>query len=298
MSFRYQQPDMRLQIESLRKQYAESIWGVRDVTLELGAGVHGLVGPNGAGKSTLMRMLTTVTAPTEGAVYWDGTQVSESPDVVRSVLGYLPQDFDTYPTLTLEEYLEYVAALRGLDSETASARIEALLELVNLTDVRDRRLDTFSGGMHQRAGIAQALLNDPELLVVDEPTVGLDPEERVRMRNALADTADDRVVIFSTHVVADIEATADTVTVLEDGRVLTHAPTESLIRSVDGDVYECRVSGSTLDQLRKEFPICNTVQRADGFDVRLVAADPPTADAEQVTASLEDAYLQAVTHAH
>ncbi|OYR80555.1 ABC transporter ATP-binding protein, partial [Halorubrum distributum] len=197
---------MRLEIESLGKQYPEGLWGVRDITLQLGAGVHGLVGPNGAGKSTLMRMLTTVTPPTEGTIYWDGTQVSESPDAIRSVLGYLPQDFDTYPTLMLEEYLEYVAALQGLDSETASARIEALLDLVNLTDVRDRRLDTFSGGMQQRAGIAQALLNDPELLVVDEPTVGLDPEERVRMRNALADTADDRVVIFSTHVVADIEA--------------------------------------------------------------------------------------------
>lgn len=289
---------MRLEVESLGKQYSESIWGVRDVTLQLDAGIHGLVGPNGAGKSTLMRMLTTVESPTEGAVYWDGTQVSDSPDAVRSVLGYLPQDFDTYPTLTLAEYLEYVAALRGLDSETASARIEALLELVNLSDVRDRRLKTFSGGMHQRAGIAQALINDPELLVVDEPTVGLDPEERVRMRNALADTADDRVVIFSTHVVADIEATADTVTVLDDGELLTHAPTESLIQSVDGDVYECRVSQSTLDQLRDEFPICNTVPRADGFDVRFVAGDPPTVDAEQVTASLEDAYLQTVTHAN
>ncbi|OYR80841.1 ABC transporter ATP-binding protein [Halorubrum sp. E3] len=289
---------MRLEIESLGKQYPEGLWGVRDITLQLGAGVHGLVGPNGAGKSTLMRMLTTVTPPTEGTIYWDGTQVSESPDAIRSVLGYLPQDFDTYPTLMLEEYLEYVAALQGLDSETASARIEALLDLVNLTDVRDRRLDTFSGGMQQRAGIAQALLNDPELLVVDEPTVGLDPEERVRMRNALADTADDRVVIFSTHVVADIEATADTVTVLEDGQVLTHAPTESLIKSVDGSVYECRVSRSTLEKLRQEFPICNTVQRADGVDVRLVAEDPPITDAEQATASLEDAYLRTVTHAN
>lgn len=297
MSLQDTRADMRLETESLGKQYSENTWGVRDVTLQFGAGVHGLVGPNGAGKSTLMRMITTVTAPTEGAVYWDGTQVSNSPAAVRNVLGYLPQDFDSYPTLTLDEYLEYVAALRGLDSETASARIEALLELVHLADVRDRRLDTFSGGMHQRAGIAQALLNDPELLVVDEPTVGLDPEERVRMRNALADTADDRVVIFSTHVVGDIEATADTVTVLEDGQLLAHEPTESLIQSVSGDVYECRVSRSTLDKLRGQFPICNTVQRADGFDVRLVAADPPTADAEPVTASLEDAYLQTVTHA-
>jgi ABC-type multidrug transport system ATPase subunit len=218
--------------------------------------------------------------------------------VVRSVLGYLPQDFDTYPTLTLDEYLEYVAALRGLDAETTDARIEALLELVNLSDVRDRRLDTFSGGMHQRAGIAQALLNDPELLVVDEPTVGLDPEERVRMRNALAATADDRVVVFSTHVVADVEATADTVTVLEDGRVVTHADADDLIRSVEGDVYECRISPSTLDRLREEFRICNTVRRADGVDVRLVAEEAPTDDADPVAATLEDAYLETVEYAH
>jgi len=288
---------MRLRTETLGKRYDGTTWGVRDVTLSLGAGVHGLLGPNGAGKSTLMRMLTTVTPPTEGAIYWEGADVTESPGAVRAVLGYLPQEFDTYPTLTLEEYLEYVAALRGLDAETADARIGALLELVNLTDVRSRRLDTFSGGMHQRAGIAQALLNDPELLVVDEPTVGLDPEERVRMRNALADTADDRVVIFSTHVVADVEATADTVTVLEDGRVVTHAEAEELIRSVEGDVYECRVSPSALEGLREEYRICNTVRRADGVDVRLVAEAAPTADAEAVAATLEDAYLETVEHA-
>ncbi|ELZ60976.1 ABC-type transport system ATP-binding protein [Halorubrum hochstenium ATCC 700873] len=244
-----------------------------------------------------MQMLTTVMAPTEGEIYWDGTAVTESPGVVRRVLGYLPQDFDTYPTLTLEEYLDYVAALRGLSAETASARIEALLELVNLTDVRDRRLDTFSGGMHQRAGIAQALLNDPELLVVDEPTVGLDPEERVRMRNVLSDTADDRVVIFSTHVVTDIEATADTVTVLEDGEVITHADTSDLIHNVKGDVYESRVSPSTLETVRENYRVCNTVRRADGFDVRFVSADTPVVDAEPVAASLEDAYLQTVEHA-
>ena len=288
---------MRLRTETLGKRYDGTTWGVRDVTLSLGAGVHGLLGPNGAGKSTLMRMLTTVTPPTEGAIYWEGADVTESPGAVRAVLGYLPQEFDTYPTLTLEEYLEYVAALRGLDAQTADARIGALLELVNLTDVRSRRLDTFSGGMHQRAGIAQALLNDPELLVVDEPTVGLDPEERVRMRNALADTADDRVVIFSTHVVADVEATADTVTVLEDGRVVTHAEAEELIRSVEGDVYECRVSPSALEGLREEYRICNTVRRADGVDVRLVAEAAPTADAEAVAATLEDAYLETVEHA-
>lgn len=280
-----------LRLEGLGKRYGETAWGVRDVTLELEPGVHGLLGPNGAGKSTLMRMVTTVTEPTEGTVYWDDTDVTESPDTVRSVLGYLPQDFDTHPMLRLEEYLEYAAALQGLPTETASARIDQLLELVGLADVRDRRLDTFSGGMHQRVGIAQALLNDPDLLVVDEPTVGLDPEERVRMRNALADTAEGRVVIFSTHVVADVEATADTVAVLQDGQLVRHEETETLITSVDGRVYECTVPEAQFEELERQFQVSNTVRRASGLEARVIASEPPTAGAEPVAATLEDAYL-------
>ncbi|MEZ3145477.1 ATP-binding cassette domain-containing protein [Halobaculum sp. MBLA0143] len=288
---------MRLGIKNVGKKYESETWGVRDVTLELDAGVHGLLGSNGAGKSTLMRMLTTVSEPTEGTIHWDGTEITESPETIRSALGYLPQDFDTYSSLQLQEYMEYVSALRGLDSETASARTDELLRLVGLADVRDRRLDTFSGGMHQRVGIAQALLGDPDLLVVDEPTVGLDPEERVRMRNALADTPGDRVVIFSTHVIGDIEATADTVAVLDDGELITHAETEALIDRVEGRVYTCTVSGDTADSLREEYPVCNTVRRAEGFELRLIADEPPTPDSEPVAATLEDAYLNTVDHA-
>lgn len=187
-----------LRTDGLSKQYGSDTWGIRDVSLELDEGIHGLLGPNGAGKSTLMGILTTVMKPTAGTAYWNGSDIVDAPDAVRPVLGYLPQDFGTYPDLTLSEFLEYLAALCGLDSETASARITELIELVNLADARDRKLKTFSGGMHQRVGIAQALLNDPELLVVDEPTVGLDPEERVRLRNALSNTGDDRVIILST----------------------------------------------------------------------------------------------------
>ncbi len=287
---------MRLRLKNIGKRYQGDTWGVRGVTLELDAGVHGLVGANGAGKSTLMRMLTTVCEPTEGTIHWDGTEVRESPEAVRSALGYLPQDFDTYPSLRLQEYMEYVGALRGLDAETASARTDELLRVVGLTDVRNRRLDTFSGGMHQRVGIAQALLGDPDLLVVDEPTVGLDPAERVRMRNTLADTPGDRVVIFSTHIVGDIEATADTVAVLDDGELITHAETETLIDRVEGRVYTCTVSGETADSLRERYTVCNTVRRAEGFELRLIADEPPTPDAEPVAATLEDAYLSTVDH--
>ncbi len=286
-----------LELKNVGKRYQKETWGVRGVTLELDAGVHGLLGSNGAGKSTLMRMLTTVSEPTEGEIRWNGAVVSESASTVRSVLGYLPQDFDTYPSLHLEEYMEYVGALRGLDAETTSARTDELLRVVGLSDVRDRRLDTFSGGMHQRVGIAQALLGDPDLLVVDEPTVGLDPEERVRMRNTLADTPGDRVVIFSTHIVGDIEATADTVAVLDDGELVTHDETEALIDRVEGRVYRCTVPGDTADSLRERHTICNTVRRAEGFELRLLADEPPTSDSEPVAATLEDAYLSTVNNA-
>jgi len=285
---------MELRTDDIGKRYDEETWGIRDVSLELDEGIHGLLGPNGAGKSTLMGILSTVLTPTTGTAYWNGTDVTESPDVVRSVLGYLPQEFGTYPDLTLEEFLEYVAALRGLDGETASARIEEMIALTNLRQVRDRKLKTFSGGMGQRVGIAQALLNDPELLIVDEPTVGLDPEERVRLRNALVSTATDRVVVLSTHIVPDVESTADTLAILDDGRLVTHAPVEDVLERVTGRVYECVVPSGEVGPLRDRYQVCSTVRRSDGVTVRAIAEEPPTETAEQVSATLEDAYLDSV----
>ena len=285
---------MMLETHELGKQYATDTWGIRDVNLELDEGIHGLLGPNGAGKSTLMGIVSTVVEPTTGTAYWNGTDIVESPDAVRSVLGYLPQDFGVYPDLTLEEFLEYVGALRGLDGETASARLDELVELTNLADVRDQKLKTFSGGMRQRAGIAQALLNDPDLLVVDEPLVGLDPEERVRLRSALSNVATDRVVVLSSHIVPDVEATANEIAILDDGRLVTHAPVEELVERVDGEVYECVVPKSEVSSFEERYQVCSTVQRSDGVKVRLIAETPPTDDAEQVPTTLEDAYLETV----
>lgn len=282
---------MELIASGLGLRYTDEVWGVREVDLELGEGIHGLLGPNGAGKSTLMRLLTTVEKPTTGTVYWNGEDVVETPSAVRSVLGYLPQEFGVYPDLTLVEFLRYVAALRGMDRETAEARIEELLALTNLTDVRDRRLRTFSGGMRQRAGIAQALVNDPELLIVDEPTVGLDPEERVRFRNVLSATADDRVVVLSTHIVPDIEATANTVALLDRGRLVTHTDPERLVETVEGKVYRYLADRDELERLRDEYQVSSTVQRSGGVEVRLIAESPPHEDAEPVAPTLEDAYL-------
>jgi len=290
---------MQLRTDAVGLQYESGTWGVRDVNLELGPGVHGLLGPNGAGKSTLMQMVTTVAAPTEGAVYWNETDVTVSPETIRSSLGYLPQDFGMYPNLSLAEFLRYIASLRGLDAETTDAKVSEVIELVNLRHVRDDRLETFSGGMRQRAGIAQALVADPDLLVVDEPTVGLDPEERVRFRTILSDLASERVVLLSTHIVPDVEATANSVVLLSGGRVLDHDTPEALVGRVEDEVFRLTVSRDRLQTLRENHQVCSTVQRADGVEVRLVADEPP-AGATPVEPTLEDAYLEQVdptTHA-
>jgi len=278
-------------MEGIGKCYGGEAWGIRDIDLTLEPGIHGLLGPNGAGKSTLMRILTTVSKPTTGATYWNGTDVIENPAVIRRRLGYLPQDFGSYPDLTAREFLAYIAALRGLNRETADARVEKVLNLTDLQDVGDRRLRTFSGGMYQRVGIAQSLVNDPELLVVDEPTVGLDPEARVRFRNVLSGIGSDRVVILSTHIVPDIEATANTVALLSSGRLLDHTTPEALVAAAEGRVYECTVQRDELEELQDEYQVSSTIQRPDGIEARLIAADPPTADARTVPPTLEDGYL-------
>ena len=202
---------MQLVIDNVSKLYRGKVWGLKDFNLSLEPGILGLVGPNGAGKSTLMRILATITKPTQGLVAWNGADIVQDPNSVRAVLGYLPQDFGVYPNLNATEFLEYMAAIKGLDGRAARRRIDELLQVVNLVDARKRPLGGFSGGMKQRVGIAQALLNDPQLLIVDEPTAGLDPEERVRFRNLLSEIAHGRVVILSTHIVSDVEAVASTI---------------------------------------------------------------------------------------
>lgn len=279
----------RLRLNEVGKQYGD-IWGVRDVSLDLSPGVLGLLGPNGAGKSTLMRLITTYLTPTEGAITFDGTDIVEDPNTARENVGYLPQDFGVYPDLTAEEFLEYLAAIRGLNRKQARDRIEDLLELTNLRDARDRRLGGFSGGMRQRVGIAQALLTDPDLLVVDEPTVGLDPAERVRFRNVLSSLGDDRVVILSTHIVSDVEATANEVAILSDGRLRTHTTPECLLENVTDRVWEVVISQDELQSLKSEYLTSTTTRRTDGVHARVVTDDPPR-DATAASPTLEEAYL-------
>ena len=286
---------MKLSIEHIGKRYRADVWGLRDFTLELGPCVLGLLGPNGAGKSTLMRILATITRASEGKVTWNGVDIARKPDTLRAVLGYLPQDFGVYPHLNAIEFLVYMAALKGLDSRTARRRIDELLQVVNLAEARKRPLGGYSGGMKQRIGIAQALLNDPRLLIVDEPTVGLDPEERVRFRNLLSDLAGERIVILSTHIVSDVEATATHVVIMNHGRMLTQSSPEALLRLVEQKVWEWVISSSDLPSIRERYTISSSIRRNDGVHVRIISDTPPSASAITVLPTMEDAYLYCIS---
>lgn len=282
---------MNLEIHGVGKRYKGDVWGIKDFDLETGPGVLGLIGPNGAGKSTLMRIVATVTQATTGRVEWNGTDIAKSPNVLRRVLGYLPQDFGIYPNLNAVEFLTYLAAARGLSGSSAEKRIDGLLELVNLVDARKRPLGSFSGGMKQRVGIAQALLNDPELLIVDEPTAGLDPEERIRFRNLLVELAGDRIVILSSHIVSDVEAAATSIAVIQKGRLRFLAAPEELLRTVEGKTWETTVASSDLPGAKQKYIISATIRTTGGVRIRVVADEPPVGPARTVAPTLEDAYL-------
>jgi ABC-2 type transport system ATP-binding protein len=299
---------MRLVIDNVSKLYRGKVWGLKDFSLTVETGILGLVGPNGAGKSTLMRILATVTRPTEGTITWEGTggrqsaggerpmDIVQQPNGIRQVLGYLPQDFGVYPNLNAVEFLEYLAAVKGLDARTARRRMDELLQVVNLAEVRKRPLGSYSGGMAQRLGIAQALLNDPQLLIVDEPTAGLDPEERVRFRNLLSDLSGDRMVILSTHIVSDVEAAATQIALICGGRLLKHATPETLLQAVEGKVWEWMVPSTELTALRRQHLVSGMIRYSEGVVVRVVTDAQPEAQARPVPPHLEDAYLYSISN--
>lgn len=276
------------------KRYGRRHWALRGIDLELGPGVCGLLGPNGAGKTTLMNILATLSAPTEGEVTWNGDNLRAHPRSLRRVLGYLPQDFGVYSNLTAVEFLDYLAAAKGLAKSESRQRIEAMLERVNLASARNRPLHQFSGGMRQRVGIAQALLNDPELLIVDEPTAGLDPEERVRFRNLIAELSDDRIVILSTHIVSDVEMSASRIAILKEGRLLSYRSPEEWIGAMEGRVWQWVISAERMTEVQVAYTITNAVHRDDGVHLRIVSEGPPGPDARPLKPTLEDAYIDAI----
>ena len=283
-----------LSIRGVSRQYGSGAWGLRDISLELPPGILGLLGPNGAGKSTLLRILATLDRPTSGTVRWRDREIGRDPDALRAVLGYLPQDVGIYPNLSATEFLEYLAAVKGLDARSARRRIDELLSLLNLTAAARRPMGGYSGGMRQRVGIAQALLNDPELLIVDEPTVGLDPEERVRFRNLLSDLAGERLVILSTHIVSDVEAIASEIAVVANGQLLAHTTSEALLATVAGQVWEWVVPPADVSALRERYLLSGMLRTAAGVRLRAVAPAAPVPLAIPAVPGLEDAYLLAL----
>ena len=282
---------MQLELANIAKVYKGGVHGVDGVTMRLGPGLVGLLGPNGAGKSSLMRIAATVTRPTSGQVLFAGTDAVARPGVLRRHLGYLPQDFGVYPHLTAREFLSYLAAVKGIPSRAARSRIGELLELLDLAGAGKRPLGRYSGGMLRRVGIAQALLADPQVLIVDEPTAGLDPEQRVVFRNLLADLAADRVVLLSTHIVSDVESVAADIAVMAAGRLVLRGSPDDLLRLARGQVWELTVPPGALARLRERHPVSKMVRTGAGVRVRLLAPAAPAADAIPVPPDLEDAYL-------
>jgi ABC-2 type transport system ATP-binding protein len=277
-----------LRIESVSKRFRSGNFGVRDLSLSVGSGVLGLLGPNGAGKSTLMQMIATVTKPTTGRIHFGEVDVVANPDALRPRLGYLPQDFGVYDNLTAFEFLSYFAALKGVRGK---GKVNEMLEAVNLHSVASRAVGGFSGGMKQRLGIAQALINDPDIVIVDEPTAGLDPEERVRFRNVLSDIGFGKLVILSTHIVSDVESIATEIAIMREGSLVALATPEELMRRATGSVWELVVTSEEFDGLRRTMPISSAVRKSDGVHARIVAAAPPVPQARAAEPNLEDAFL-------
>lgn len=281
---------MELSLDRLTKQYGRKI-AVDCVSTVLKPGVYGLLGANGAGKTTLLRMLCAVLEPTSGEVLFNETEVVSMGADYRNIIGYLPQDFGYYPGYTAMEFLMYIAALKGIPKRMAKRRAAELLEVVGLSQEAGKKIKTFSGGMKQRVGIAQALLNNPKIVILDEPTAGLDPKERVRFRNLLSDYAEDKIVILSPHIVSDIEAIADEVLLIKKGRFVMQGTVPELTRRADGKVWELSVSQEEARRWQEKATVANLRHEENRIVLRIVSDDRPGDNAVPCEAALEDIYL-------
>lgn len=282
---------MELNIEHISKQFKD-LTAVDDVSLHITPGVWGLLGANGAGKTTLMRMIAGIMTPSSGEILYDKIPIHELKESYRDVFGYLPQEFGFYPEFTVKDYLEYVAVLKGLTAKDSKRRIHELLEQLTLSHVKNKKIIKLSGGMKRRVGIAQALLNEPEILILDEPTSGLDPGERVRFRNLLSEFAHDRIVLISTHIVSDVEYIATQNAVMKNGKLLAKGTTEELVKMVDQKVWTARIPINRLTEYEKRLPIVNIRNEDSGqISIRYLADAPCTEDSRPAAPHLEDLYL-------
>ena len=282
---------MELKAIELTKQYGSKT-AVDHLNITLSNGVYGLLGANGAGKTTLMRLLCEIQRPTSGKITLDGKSISGLGEQYRILLGYLPQHFGYYPNFTAWDFLMYVAALKGLSEKQAKKRAMELLEAVSLTKESRHKIKTFSGGMKQRLGIAQAMLNNPRILILDEPTAGLDPKERVRFRNLISAFSKDRVVILSTHIVSDVEFIAEEIIMMKSGAILHFGKPQEITAEIDGQVWECTVPANCAEQYTETLNVSNLRNTESNCTVLRVIADcPPMENAIQVQPTLEDLYL-------
>lgn len=279
---------MELVIDRLTKQYQNKI-AVDRISYTLHNGVYGLLGGNGVGKTTLMRMICGILKPTGGEITFDGIDVNQ--EAYRNALGYLPQNFGYYPEFSAMDFLLYLSSLKGIPKQKAKLRANELLELVSLSEVANKKIKTFSGGMKQRLGIAQAMLNDPKILILDEPTAGLDPKERIRFRNLISKMSKEKIVLLSTHIVSDIEYIASVVLMMKSGQLIHTGSTQDILKTIEGKVYECTVDRETASRLTLSHPIINIRENETDTFVRLISDEQPTASAVLVPATLEDLYL-------
>lgn len=282
---------MELTIESLTKKYKDKT-AVKDVNLNLTPGVWGLLGANGAGKTTLIRMIAGILTPTSGRVLYDGIEIKVLGENYRDIFGFLPQEFGFYPEFNVIDYLEYIACLKGLDKDQTKKKINNLLGIVGLEDVRKKAIRKLSGGMQRRVGIAQALLNDPDILILDEPTSGLDPGERVYFRNILSEFAQNRIVLISTHIVADVEYIALQNAIMKNGKLVSLGKTEELIAEINGMVFEGILNPPEVNEFERKTCVANVRNEKNGkIVVRYIAEKELILNSKKVAPNLEDLYL-------
>lgn len=282
----------KLEIKNLSKSYGNKNAN-NNITLTLENGVYGLLGPNGAGKTTLMKQICTLVKPTEGEIIYNGKNIYSIEDEYRGILGYLPQEFGVYKNFSAKKFLQYVAALKNMDKKDTDKRIDELLNLVGLYDVRNKPVGKFSGGMKRRVGIAQALLNDPKIIILDEPTAGLDPQERTRFRNLLSDISKDKIIILSTHIISDIESIAKETIMIKNGEIIMRGSHREILSNMNGKVYTIRVNDeSQLEEIRRKYKVVNLQRGMDFTELRIVSDEVINDENAKVAeAKFEDVYM-------
>ena len=281
---------MELTISNLTKEFGP-FRAVNRVSFTMRSGVYGLLGVNGAGKTTLMRMLTTLIKPTSGEILWDGQNIHQMDGKYRNLVGYLPQDFGYYPDFSIIDYLLYIASIKGLRPAVAKKRVNTLLMQVGLFNHRHKKMKNLSGGMKRRAGIAQAMLNDPKILILDEPTAGLDPSERIRFRNLISELSEDRIVLLSTHIVSDIEYIANEILLMRDGQITMSGTADDIIKSMDERVWSFLVPKGKIDYFLKRYKVANIKTVPGGAELRVLSMRPPVQQAVEMEPTLEDVFL-------